>query len=263
MNDKKLCVWCSEPVQPQTQIALKAGDAAHIGCQLKNAGTTTGRVSYGVMEEPWCQTITGREVYPLNLQPEQVTIEDVSHALAMVCRFNGHVLSFYSVAAHSIAVAESMANSGHDPIEVFAGLIHDAHEAYPPGDVASPILRDPRLRPVSEAQQKAAAACEKALGLNAILDLAKRDPAQVRRAVKAHDLLQLACEKRELLAKEPRAWLPLPEPTHAAGMAFGRAYYMQRQAICAEGDLSALGRWFLRDFTARQKEALRYARGES
>lgn len=263
MSDKKLCVWCSEPVQPQTQIALKAGDAAHIGCQLNNAGTTTGRVSYGVMEEPWCQTITGREVYPLNLQPEQVAIEDVSHALAMVCRFNGHVRSFYSVAAHSIAVAESMANSGHDPIEVFAGLIHDAHEAYPPGDVASPILRDPRLRPVSEAQQKAAAACEKALGLTTILELAKRDPAQVRRVVKAHDLLQLACEKRELLVKEPRAWLPLPEPTHAAGMAFGRAYYMQRQAICAEGDLSALGRWFLRDFTARQKEALRYARGES
>lgn len=263
MNDKKLCVWCSEPVQPQTQIALKAGDAAHIGCQLKNAGTTTGRVSYGVMEEPWCQTITGREVYPLNLQPEQVAIEDVSHALAMVCRFNGHVRSFYSVAAHSIAVAESMANSGHDPIEVFAGLIHDAHEAYPPGDVASPILRYPRLRPVSEAQKKAAAACEKALGLTAILELAKRDPAQVRNAVKAHDLLQLACEKRDLLVKEPRAWLPLPEPTHAAGMAFGRACYLQKQSLQIDCDPSAFAAIFKDEFATRQRQALAYARGGS
>jgi hypothetical protein len=62
-------------------------------------------------------------------------INDIAHALGMNCRFNGHTEYFYSVAEHSLLVADlmSICQLG-DPRE---GLLHDAAEAYLT-DVPSP-----------------------------------------------------------------------------------------------------------------------------
>lgn len=43
----------------------------------------------------WIQTYTGRRVEPLNLQPEQVCLDDIAHALSNKCRFTGHCREFY------------------------------------------------------------------------------------------------------------------------------------------------------------------------
>jgi uncharacterized protein len=73
----------------------------------------------------WIQTYTGKKFTPFAPRPEDVCIEDIAHALSMLCRFGGHVSEFYSVADHSIRVALEC-----NPEYRLLGLLHDASEAY-------------------------------------------------------------------------------------------------------------------------------------
>lgn len=73
----------------------------------------------------WIQTYSGKQFYALDPQPDDIDIEDIAHALSRMCRYAGHCNKFYSVAEHSVLVAENL------PIEYqLAGLLHDASEAY-------------------------------------------------------------------------------------------------------------------------------------
>ncbi len=83
------------------------------------------------------KTYTGR-VDPLNATVDSINIEDIAHALARQCRYNGHCDGFLSVARHSIWVAERLKSQGHDDVMQLTGLLHDAAEAYL-GDLVRPI----------------------------------------------------------------------------------------------------------------------------
>src|SRR5690606_5290032 len=76
----------------------------------------------------WMQTFTGRAVYPLDLRPDDIDIQDIAHALSMQCRYAGHTRQFYSVAEHSVHVARWCRQYG--PAAALEGLLHDATEAY-------------------------------------------------------------------------------------------------------------------------------------
>lgn len=84
-------------------------------------------------QDGWFLTYTGRRFFPYNPAPCDVCIEDIAHALANTCRFNGHVRTFYSVAQHSVHVAEVCT-----PGPSFQALMHDATEAYV-GDMIRPL----------------------------------------------------------------------------------------------------------------------------
>lgn len=71
------------------------------------------------------RTFTGKYVNVFNVDPDQICIEDIAHALSMQCRFGGHLPVYYSVAQHSILVCESLSRP-----QKLAGLLHDASEAY-------------------------------------------------------------------------------------------------------------------------------------
>jgi hypothetical protein len=77
-------------------------------------------------------TFSGVLFWPLDPRPEEILAEDVAHALANLCRYTGHVRSYYSVAEHSCYVSD------HAPArDRLWGLLHDASEAYL-GDLARP-----------------------------------------------------------------------------------------------------------------------------
>lgn len=77
------------------------------------------------MSDFWLQTFTGRKFYPLKPEPEDVCIDDIAHALGMLCRFGGHTNRFYSVAEHCYLLSYAVA-----PENALHALLHDATEAY-------------------------------------------------------------------------------------------------------------------------------------
>lgn len=83
-------------------------------------------------------TYTNTLFYPLAPRAEEVKIKDIAHALAQMCRANGHFRTFYSVAQHSINCAREAAARGL-PVRIrLACLLHDASEAYI-SDITRPV----------------------------------------------------------------------------------------------------------------------------
>ena len=77
------------------------------------------------------QTYTGRRINPFSIKPQDIILEDITHALSNINRYNGHTRIPMSVAHHSILVYKLMLDSGNDkPINLLYGLLHDAPEAY-------------------------------------------------------------------------------------------------------------------------------------
>lgn len=144
--------------------------------------------------EPWMQTFMGLQFFRQRPRIESVHIEDIAHALSMVCRFGGHCRYFYSVGEHSVHVSYLVART-----HALWGLLHDAHEAYG-GDI---------LKPYKTGEQRAAEAliqrsvCKK-FGLPLTM------PAEVAFA----DLRMLATEKLALMKPEPCPWMKLPAPAN-------------------------------------------------
>ena len=77
--------------------------------------------------------------------PDMVSVYDIAWALSMTCRYGGHCTEFYSVAQHSVLVADV----APDDLKM-AALFHDAAEAYV-GDVVKP-LKDlvPEFKPIEQ-----------------------------------------------------------------------------------------------------------------
>ena len=89
-------------------------------------------------EVTWIETFTGKRVNPMHLDEELIDINDIAHSLALQCRFVGHCLMFYSIAEHSILVADTVhkemisryttAVKDSYKLTCLAALLHDAAE---------------------------------------------------------------------------------------------------------------------------------------
>ncbi|WP_130472190.1 phosphohydrolase [Candidatus Magnetaquicoccus inordinatus] len=143
----------------------------------------------------WIQTFTGIQFWPLDARVQEVEIIDIAHSLSMLCRFNGHCRSFYSVAEHSVHVSRVV-----DPTLARWGLLHDAAEAYL-SDLPQPIKQQmPLFRSHEESLLKIIAQRFALL------------PSEPPEAIKEADMLLLATEKAALMGREPAPWQGLPEP---------------------------------------------------
>ena len=81
----------------------------------------------------WVLTHSGIEFDLSDPQPDMIHLEDIAFSLAQQARFNGHAKFHYSIAQHSVLVA----NLAPDFLKLPA-LFHDAHEAYV-GDLVQPF----------------------------------------------------------------------------------------------------------------------------
>lgn len=69
-----------------------------------------------------------------------IDVEDIAWQLAQINRFTGACNRPYSVAEHSLLVADLAAYDGRNAMLQLLCLTHDAHEAYT-GDASSPVKR--------------------------------------------------------------------------------------------------------------------------
>ena len=146
----------------------------------------------------WMEVYSGKAIDPLNLKPEDIRITDIAHALSNICRYGGHCAHFYSVAEHSVRVADIV------PIGIgLAALLHDAAEAYL-GDVIRPLKH---LFPdIMKTEAKVAQ-----LIMNKYVG--KLDPEQIK-CIRDADNVVGATEARDLMASGGKEWGNLPLPLH-------------------------------------------------
>lgn len=158
----------------------------------------------------WIQTFTGRAFSLLEPQPDDVTIEDIAHALSMLCRFGGHVRDFYSVAQHSVLV--SIVVERFQPANRalhLAGLMHDGSEAYLI-DLPRPIKRMAGFEAYKVTEQRVEWAIRERFGLST-------DVPDVL-AIKAADEMLLRTECRDLMGPRHPAWTRELHPDHGTTM---------------------------------------------
>jgi len=77
--------------------------------------------------EPFIVTHTGKLFSYRDFTEKDIDIRDIAHALCNLCRYTGHTSQFYSVAQHSMLVADKMPGTRNEKL---AALLHDAAEAY-------------------------------------------------------------------------------------------------------------------------------------
>ncbi|RIA22635.1 hypothetical protein DFO61_3325 [Ectopseudomonas oleovorans] len=183
----------------------------------------------------WILTQSATQVDILKPQAKQIRIDDICHGLAHVCRFNGQTRHHYSVAQHSLIVADIVPQE-----HKLAALLHDAAEAYM-ADIARPIkllmisaaerrnstwravLNQHSHSPVSAwefAKQQRLFSDAEFTGLSLMIDTYKQledrmwlticerfdlDP-ELPDCVHEADMIALATERQQLMPPHPEPW---------------------------------------------------------
>ena len=88
----------------------------------------------------WIQTVSGKKFDALAPEPKMVDILDIAHALSKLCRYNGHVREFYSVAQHSSLGSLALRELNYIESVQLQFLLHDASE-YVLADIPRPFKK--------------------------------------------------------------------------------------------------------------------------
>lgn len=170
----------------------------------------------------WMITATGREYHYSGAMAHTdvgrpVHIDDIAHQLALINRFHGATSRPYSVAEHSLLVADIARREGATPIAQLAALMHDAHEAYTQ-DLASPAKAAVNLGGMGHTAPWAAFEHEHAGEVMCAFGLLTAAQAH-RHDIRRWDLIALATERRDLTAWDParhQPWAVLGDGTPQA-----------------------------------------------
>lgn len=144
-------------------------------------------VAVNVAKGPTITLASGKLFDFLDPHGSDFDIDDIAHGLAHVCRYAGQCRAFYSVAEHSMLVADTVEDYPYE------ALLHDAAEAFI-GDVTRPFKQ---LLPE---YKRIEATVEDAIIERFGLDRRCRD------AVKRADLRVLAAEQTQVMAPGCADW---------------------------------------------------------
>ncbi len=155
----------------------------------------------------WLQTYTGLQMLlPSFTGPfgaSVISLKETAATLSRICRFGARthpVSSLYTVAEHSVRVADCVKALGGTALEQFQAINHEGDEALLGFDPPGPALKLlPDLRALKHC---AHVAYHKHYGL----------PVELPAIVKHADLVLLATEKRDLMLAVPTEWVKLPAP---------------------------------------------------
>lgn len=171
----------------------------------------------------WMPTITGRALVfaePV-FEPDHLWTE-IAPALAKIARFTGHTDIAYSVAQHSVLMAEAAMDETGDPLLAAHCLLHDAHEAFT-GDRTTPMKEAIVEAVVWQARASALSDTETVRTVmmvniaqkivemdldEAIFRAARMTPPDQRvdALVEQYDIRALATERRDLLMPSTQRW---------------------------------------------------------
>jgi len=191
------------------------------------------------MSEPdrvgsWICTSTGGQFWPFDPRPDNIQKEDIAHSLSNMCRFAGHVRTFYSVAQHCVLVSILLESAGYPTEYVKAGLLHDASEAYLV-DIPTPIKHDLRMQAYRETEDSVSTVIFEKFGL----------VYPYQNEIKMADCYALILEMRDLM---PRGLSEL----HIAGLVFEdeRALamdaFLSRRQVTPKSPAAAKDDWLAR-----------------
>ncbi len=166
---------------------------------------------------PWMQTSRRKQFFFENPEAYDYDIQEIAEVLARIPRFAGHV--GYSVAAHSVFVAELVAEHWNDSRYLRAAHLHDAAEAFY-GDMVSPLRRLPCMAGYNAMIKR----CEVAIAKH--FDLLSDDgvPLAYHPTIKQADLVALATEKRDVWgpSRFDDQWITLPDPSTRSLVRYSR-----------------------------------------
>jgi len=146
----------------------------------------------------WISTYTSTKFYAFDPRIEEIHIEDIAHALSLICRYTGHCKFFYSVAQHSLGVQQIFKDFGYDSQIQLYGLLHDASEAYI-CDIPRDIKRNmPEYKAIEKNIQNM---IWKAFNLPEPSD-------EIHILVKSADNMMLRCEAKVLMSDWKEWYLP-------------------------------------------------------
>lgn len=137
----------------------------------------------------WLGTNSGKVIDLSHPDPSQIDIADIADGLSKICRFNGQIKQFYSVAEHSLNVMSMLPTQYQ-----LVGLLHDAAEAYL-CDIPTPLKRE-----LGEAYADIERRVNHAISAALCVDIVNL-PEAVRQA----DLI-LCVSERDAFVRQPRQW---------------------------------------------------------
>lgn len=117
-------------------------------------------------------TNSGIDFYFNRPTTSMINEEDIAHALCNLCRFTGHTNKFYSVASHSIILANVIRTElrGSNDKYKHQAMLHDASEAYL-ADISSPLKS--LLPEYQELEDNVMSVILRSFGISEICDLVK------------------------------------------------------------------------------------------
>lgn len=137
-------------------------------------------------------TWSGKELHLLAPDAAQIEIEDIAHGLAYQCCFNGQTRHFYSIAQHSMLVAQ-LVPAQHR----LAALLHEGAAAYL-GDISQPLRH--LMLEVQLIEKKIMAVFRDKFGLTDLEAPVIRRAHSIAQATEFRDLLFPANEKEQAAA---------------------------------------------------------------